>query len=38
MNKDNGEYDFDFGHSTAIAGFVVAAILVIIMFATSGRV
>jgi len=37
-NENEIEYEIDFGYSTAIAGFVTALLLVIVMFATSGRV
>ena len=36
MNDE--EEDIDFGYSTAIAGFAFALLLVVVMFATSGRV
>ena len=36
MNDE--EENINFGYSTAIAGFAVALLLVIVMFATSGRV
>jgi len=37
--KDNdNNNDIDFGYSTAIAGFAPALLLVVVMFATSGRV
>lgn len=38
MNGDEDECAFDFGYATAIAGFVAVMLLVIVMFATSGRV
>jgi len=30
--------DIDYGYTTAIAGLIAAAILIIVMFATSGQV
>ena len=38
MNEEQKKDEIDFGYSTAIASFVVALLLVIVMFATSGRV
>ena len=38
MKNNEDDSDINFGYSTAIAGFAVALILVIVMFATSGRV
>ena len=41
MNDDRGENkdenDIDFGYTTAVAGLLAAAVLVVVMFATSGR-
>lgn len=38
MNDEEDEKEINFGYSTAIAGFATALLLVIVMFATSGRV
>jgi hypothetical protein len=37
-NQNNHDFDFDFGYKTAIAGLLMAALLIIVMFATSGQV
>ena len=38
VDKEVDKSDIDFGYSTAIAGFTVALILVVVMFASPGRV
>lgn len=35
---DNDSDNTDFGYSTAIAGLLMAALLIIVMFATSGQI
>jgi hypothetical protein len=37
-NQNNHDFDFDFGYKTAIAGLLMVALLIIVMFATSGQV
>jgi hypothetical protein len=37
-NNSDTDTDFDFGYKTAIAGLLMAALLIIVMFATSGQV
>lgn len=37
-HDEDTEYSVDFGYSTAIAGLCAAALIIIVMFATSGQV